>query len=138
MNLLLYDGVCGLCNGLVRFVLARDQQRVFRFAALQHDVAKQTLERLGHTVTELDTFYVIEDYGTVGARVLSKSRAALAVGRHLGWRWAWSRLLYIVPRSLADRIYDFIAKRRYKWFGRHDACPLPKPEHRALFLDTPS
>lgn len=132
-SVILYDGVCGLCNGMVRFILPRDRRGVFRFAALQSDFAQRELERLGHRASSLDTFYVIESFGEPGETLSWKSRAALAVARGLGWWWlGWLRL---VPRGLSDRIYDVVARYRYAWFGRHTTCPLPQPEHRARFLD---
>lgn len=103
-----YDGVCGLCNRLVQFVLARDAKAFFKFAQLQSPLAQKVL---GERANDLDSLYVVAPDGDV----LKKSRAALFVLRHVGWIWVAPAL--IVPRFIADAVYDFIARHRYGWFG---------------------
>ena len=136
-DLILYDGVCGLCNRLIQFVLRRDRADRFRFAALQGSMARAALRRHGRDAGVLDTVYVIRDHGTAEERILAKSRAILHVLSSLGGLWRPARLLQIVPVRLLDALYDFVARRRYGWFGRHDACRLPAPSERAKFLDDP-
>ncbi len=131
-HVILYDGVCGLCNGLVRFVLPRDRRRLFKFAQLQSPIAEAALAPFERGAQALDTFYVIENYGGPDAQLHWKSRAAFAVARGLGW-W-WVAPLRLVPRGLADVIYDIVARNRYRWFGKHDTCPIPDPQHRSRFL----
>jgi len=133
--ILLYDGVCGLCNRLVRFVLKRDRRRLFRFAPLQGETAARTLARHGKDPADLDTVYLVVAPGTPEERLLPRSQAVIYVLRSLGRGWgvlAWfGRLL---PPSFADWLYGQVARRRYRVFGRYQACPLPKPETRAKFL----
>lgn len=135
MHLLLYDGVCGLCNRLVRFVLDRDRRDVFRFAALQSPMAASLLKKYGKDPADLDTFYVVIDHGTPKERILARGRAGIFVLRTLGGLWTPAAALAAFPDLLLDFGYDTIAKRRYRWFGKLDACPMPKPGDEAKFLD---
>jgi predicted DCC family thiol-disulfide oxidoreductase YuxK len=132
---LLYDGVCGLCNGLVRFVLARDRARRFRFAPLQGEAAREMLRKWGRTPDALDTFYLVRDPGTANESVSSRGRAALLLFEEIGGAWrALARLLGVLPSSFLDFLYDAIARRRYRWFGKYDSCPLPPAKDRDRFL----
>ena len=134
--ILLYDGVCGLCQGAVQFILKRDRGDLFRFASLQSDFAAGLLQRHGLTREGLDTVYLVLHYGDPSERLLSRSQAGLAVMLLLGGVW---RLLASVggvfPRFLLDFLYSLVARHRYRIFGRYPSCPLPTPERRAKFLD---
>jgi predicted DCC family thiol-disulfide oxidoreductase YuxK len=134
-HLLLYDGVCGLCNRLTQFVLRHDRSDRFRYASLQGSRAGDLLCRYQRDARDLDTVYVVADYGGPGERLLWKSRAILFVLGQLGGPWRLGGILGILPRPILDRAYDFIARRRYRWFGRYDSCPLPAPGVREKFLD---
>ena len=135
-DLLLYDGVCALCNGVVRFLLAHDRGRRFRYAALQSDLAREALAPWGIDPTELSTVFLLQGYGTPEVRLLRRSRALLAAMRRLGGRWSFiARLLSIVPTTLLDAGYRLVARLRYRLVGRYATCPLPAPEHRDLFID---
>lgn len=126
MATVLFDGVCNLCNASINFIIDRDPKAYFRFAALQSDAAKQ----LGETVTgDPDSIILIED----GKRY-DKSTAALRIARRLSGVWPVLYMGIILPRPLRDVIYRFIARNRYKWFGKSDACRLPSPELKARFL----
>ena len=136
VDVLLYDGVCALCNGLVRFLVARDRHRRFRYAALQSDFARAALEPYGEDPTTLSTVFLLQRYGRPDQRCLRRARAALAAIGRLGGGWALcARVLGVLPTFLLDAGYRSIAKVRYWIFGRYDTCPLPPPEHRDLFLD---
>ena len=128
--IVLFDGVCNLCNASVNFIIDRDPHDRFRFAALQSERGVALLAEHGHTVSaEPDSIVLVE-----GGRIFERSTAALRIARHL--RGAW-KLLYgfmIVPRPLRDLVYRFIARHRYRWFGRTEACRVPTPELRARFL----
>jgi predicted DCC family thiol-disulfide oxidoreductase YuxK len=132
---LLYDGVCGLCNGVVRFVLRRDREARFRFASLQGPVGRSLLARFGKDATNLDTIYVLVNRHAASPVLLDRSRAALFVLACLGAPWSWLQVAGVLPDAVLDRVYDAIARRRYRWFGRHDACPLPEPEWADRFVD---
>ena len=133
--IVLYDGVCALCNWVVRFTLARDRGRVFRFAALQSDLGRGFLSRHGRNVDALPSFFVVVDPGGPAESLLERSDGAVFVLKRLSGVWpAVGRVLDVLPRRLRDAGYDAIARRRYATFGKYDACPLPAPEHRARFL----
>lgn len=126
MATVLFDGVCNLCNASVNFIIDRDPKGYFRFAALQSDAAKA----LGETVTgDPDSVILYED----GKRY-DKSTAALRIARRLSGLWPVLYMGIIVPRPIRDVVYRFIARNRYKWFGKSDACRLPSPELKARFL----
>jgi predicted DCC family thiol-disulfide oxidoreductase YuxK len=128
--ILLFDGVCNLCNGAVQFIIRRDPCGRFRFAALQSDAAKALLQSAGAGAGGLpDSMVLIED-----GRLYTRSSAALRVARHLRFPWPLVRVFWIVPRPLRNWMYDFVARHRYRWFGRRDQCMLPTPELQARFL----
>lgn len=157
---LLYDGVCGLCNRMVQFVLRRDLAAVFRFAALQSGLATSILTRHGADARDLDSVYVVVNYELADEQLLSRSEAVAFVLQHLGaaelrsaspglrpgpaqarptppgslfWRLA-GRALRVVPRSLRDWGYRLVATNRYRMFGRYDTCPIPTEGTRSRFL----
>ena|SRR5207244_4097371 len=134
-HLLLYDGVCGLCSRLLRFVLPRDRRRVFDFASLQSPTGRAVIERAGGNPDELTSFYVIEKYRTPGAKVIARSRAALFVAAALGWPWKAAGVLGVLPTSWLDGFYDLIATHRYRVFGRREQCLVPRPESQDRFVD---
>jgi predicted DCC family thiol-disulfide oxidoreductase YuxK len=123
-----FDGYCGLCNGFVDFVLARDRGRRFRFAPLQGPTARA---RFGDPGDVDPTTILLEDEGTV----FERSTAALRIITALGGIWRLAGLLRLVPRFIRDAVYDWIARNRYGWFGKRDSCRLPSSEERAVFLD---
>jgi predicted DCC family thiol-disulfide oxidoreductase YuxK len=132
---ILYDGVCGLCNHGVRLVLKRDRKRVFRFASLQSSAGQEILARHGITPDALDTFYVVRDFELAGERVLSKSSAAIYTAARLGGVWKAAAMMRLLPLRVRDWVYDTIARHRYRMFGRYDTCPLPEARYRDRFLD---
>jgi len=134
--IILYDGVCGLCNRSVQFLLKHDKEERFRFASLQSDFAAKVLGRHGLDPKDLDTVHVVENYDQPGERVLQRSDAVLRAGRELGGFWgASSSIARIVPRALRDVVYRLVATNRYRVFGKYDSCMLPDPNQRSRFLD---
>lgn len=132
---MLYDGVCGLCNRLVQFILKRDAHDRFRFASLQSDFAATLLKRHGADSRDLDTFYVVIEPGQAGERVLMRSDAILHVVKMLGGIWSFARVGSILPKSIRDAMYRLVARNRYRVFGKQESCMLPAPEQRAKFID---
>ena len=126
-----YDGVCGLCDRTVRFVLRRDHAGRFRFATLQSDYAAAALARHGRDATDLDSVCLLLDPDGPGERLLAKSDAVLAILDGLGGVWRLAAAARWLPRGWRDAAYDALARRRYRWFGRFDQCPIPSPELRA-------
>lgn len=130
-DVVFFDGVCGLCDRTVHFLLKRDRRDRFRFAPLQSEVAARLLPPLGGRPQDLDTFYVL----TRDGRLLERSRAVLYAAAALGGGWSLLGILKVVPRPLLDALYNFIARVRYRVFGKYDTCALPSPAERARFLD---
>ena len=126
--IVLFDGVCNLCNGVVQFVIARDPQARFKFASQQSQAGLELL-RLYH-LPEMTSVVLIRD-----GQALLKSDAVLEIARLLPAPWAWAVAFKVVPRALRDWLYDLVARSRYSIFGRRDACWLPTPELRTRFLD---
>ena len=136
-SILLYDGVCGLCNRFVQFVLKRDAEARFFFASLQNDLAATILQRHGRDPHDLDTLYLVTNYQQPDERLTARSDAVLAVLQQLGGFWrAAAFALQLVPRWLRDWKYSLVARIRYRLFGKYDTCPLPQEKDRHRFLDS--
>jgi predicted DCC family thiol-disulfide oxidoreductase YuxK len=133
--IVLYDGVCGLCNHLVQFLLKRDTHDRFRFASLQSEFANNLLRRHGADPHDLDTVYVVRDYGLPSQSLLARSDAVLYMLTQLGGLWKLAGVGRVLPKAFRDAIYKIVARNRYRVFGKHESCMLPEPKHRAKFLD---
>jgi len=128
---ILFDGVCNLCNFWVNFIIDRDPQARFRFAALQSDAGRAVMTTHGLAVPSGDPESILFiDSGTL----YSESTAALRIARHLHGLWKCAAILLVVPRPIRDAGYRFIARHRYRWFGRSDQCRVPTAELRRRFL----
>jgi predicted DCC family thiol-disulfide oxidoreductase YuxK len=126
---LLFDGVCNLCNTSVQWVLQRDRCGIFKFAALQSDTGQALLRRFGLPAENFDTVVLID-----GGRIFTHSDAPLEVVRRLGGLWSLFYVLRFVPRFVRDTVYNFVANNRYRWFGRQSECMLPRPEWKGRFV----
>jgi predicted DCC family thiol-disulfide oxidoreductase YuxK len=136
MNLILYDGVCGLCDRFVRFVLTRDKVESFRFRALQDPSSCALLGRFGRDPADLDTVYVVVGYDGSAPELRMRGEAVLFVLKELGWPWkAAAGVLSALPQVLLDAAYDRLAARRYKTFGRAAVCYKPPSGYRDRFPD---
>jgi predicted DCC family thiol-disulfide oxidoreductase YuxK len=136
MPILLYDGVCGLCNRFVQLILHRDRKPIFRFASLQSALAARILIRHGADPTDLDTMCVVLNYELPDERLLSRSDAVIFVLRQLGGLRSFSAsLLQLLPRFLRDAAYNAVAHNRYRLFGRSEVCTLPRDVDHNRFLD---
>jgi predicted DCC family thiol-disulfide oxidoreductase YuxK len=134
-SIVLYDGVCAMCNGAVRFTLERDRTGRFLFAALQDPFSREVLARHGRNADDLDTMGVVIDHALPSERVLVTSRALIHVLNEMGGLWKLlAALLDVVPTRSLDRAYGLLVRNRYRFFGRYDTCPLPSPEDRARFV----
>ena len=128
--IILFDGICHFCAGSVQFVIRRDPQQRFRFARLQSKVAHQLLADYHATGSDLDSVILIYQ-----GRLYRKSRAALHTALLLRRAWPLLGLFLLVPRFIADPVYDYIGRHRYQWFGIKESCRLPESEQRWRFLD---
>jgi predicted DCC family thiol-disulfide oxidoreductase YuxK len=131
----LYDGVCGMCNRLVRVILRRDPGGTFRFAPLQGKFAGDVLARRHADRESLETMYVVVAPGTSDERLLSHSDAAVYILERIRGPLRAARAWKYLPRSLRDWMYRFVAHRRYRWFGKYQTCPLPEAEWKERFLE---
>jgi predicted DCC family thiol-disulfide oxidoreductase YuxK len=129
MPVILFDGVCNLCNASVLFVIDRDPRGQFAFAPLQSEYGSSLLRTYGYRGDALTTVLLIED-----ERIYDRSTAALRIARRLSGLWPLLSVFRIVPRPVRDLAYDWLARHRYRWFGRTDACRVPTPELRSRFL----
>lgn len=130
MDIILFDGVCNLCNGSINFVIRHDRRGHFRFAPLQSDAAATLAATHQIDIHQMASFILVQN-----GKAYTKSTAALRVARQLPFPW---KLLYagiIFPRFIRDGVYNIIARNRYRWFGRKDSCMVPTPEIKERFLD---
>lgn len=133
-HLVLYDGVCGLCDRTVQFLLAVDRHSRLTFAPLQGSTGELAQRRLEVTA-DLRTLVFVRDWEGDGETVYFRSTAVLQILAVVGGIWRLASWLRVVPRPLRDATYDFVARHRYRWFGRFDRCKLPSPEQRERFLE---
>ena len=129
-RIILFDGVCNLCNGAVQFIIKKDKKDLFRYAALQSEIGEKLIAERGIDTSKVDSIILIEP----GVAYFVKSDAALKIGQSFGGLWKGLALFTWIPKVLRDVIYDLVAKNRYRWFGRKDACMIPTPELQAKFL----
>ncbi|MCO5237273.1 MAG: thiol-disulfide oxidoreductase DCC family protein [Chitinophagaceae bacterium] len=127
--IVLFDGVCNLCNDAVRFIIRHDAKDRFRFASLQSDTARQLLENHPSPVQKTDSIVLIEN-----GKVYIKSGAVLRISRRLNGLWKLLVIGYIIPRFIRNAMYDLIARSRYKWFEKREECMMPGAELRHKFL----
>ncbi|MCU4802245.1 thiol-disulfide oxidoreductase DCC family protein [Halobacteria archaeon HArc-gm2] len=128
--ILLFDGVCNLCNSIVQFVVERDAEGTFRFASLQSPVGQALLEEHDLPTDDFDTFVLIE-----GGEAYTKSEGGLRAARHFDGLYPLLRHFLVLPRPIRDAVYNLVANNRYDWFGRKDACMLPSGDVGERFLD---
>ena len=131
---LLYDGVCGFCNGAVRTILRLDRRGTLRFAALDSDFARAVVDR-HPSLQDVDTVVFVDNPGQVGERVSVRTAAGLRVADYLGGPWKLLLVAGVIPRRVRDWFYDRFAAVRYRVFGKYSSCPVPGREVRARFLD---
>ncbi len=128
-SVVLFDGVCNLCNGSVNFLLDRDKADRFRFAALQSETGERLLEMHAIDPDETDSIVLIEN-----GSAYTRSTAALKIARGLGGIWACAYVFMFVPSFLRDAVYRIVARYRYRVFGRSDTCRIPTPDEAARFI----
>lgn len=126
---ILFDGVCNLCNASVLFIIARDPHARFRFASLQSAFGQEQLLKFGLSVSELNSVMLIRN-----GVLYQKSNAALEIARHLRGLWPILYAFKIIPRFIRNAVYDWIARNRYRWYGKKDECMIPTPELKARFI----
>ena len=129
-KIILFDGVCNLCDNAIQYVIKHDKKDVFRFVPLQSDLGKEILNYLKIDTSKMDSIILYEP----GIAYFYKSDAALEIVKDLNGLLKWSIIFKIIPSGLRNPIYDYVARNRYKWYGKKDACMIPTPELKAKFL----
>ena len=128
--IILFDGVCNLCNGFVQFVIKQDTKAKFKFCSLQSETAKKILSDYHLNPDQLNSVVLIANQ-----KIYTKSDAALKIAQLLGGVWLATSVLFIIPKFLRDSFYNLIAKNRYRWFGKSDTCMLPSHDMRSRFME---
>ena len=130
-KIILFDGICNLCNSAVQYIIKRDKDDEFRFATLQGEIGQQLINERNIDTSKLDSIILIES----GIAYYSKSTAALKISQSFGGFWKMAYVLKLIPRQLRDIVYDWMARNRYGWYGKKEECMVPTPELRAKFLE---
>lgn len=129
-KIILFDGVCNLCNASVQFVIKHDKKDLFRFVALQSDLGQQIIAHIGMNTQNIDSIILYEP----GIAYHYKSDAALEIAKSLGGIFYFAGIFNIFPIALRNVLYDYVARNRYRWYGKRESCMLPTPELKAKFL----
>ena len=129
-KIILFDGVCNLCDSSIQFIIKHDKNDIFRFVALQSDLGLEIIKHIGVDVTKTDSIILYEP----GNAYYYKSEAALKIVKELGGIYSVISWFSILPKGLTNSVYDYIAKNRYRWYGKKDACMIPTRELKAKFL----
>ncbi|HEX9979172.1 MAG TPA: thiol-disulfide oxidoreductase DCC family protein [Flavobacterium sp.] len=129
-KIILFDGVCNLCNSFVQYVIKRDTKDIYRFAALQSEIGMKILDHIKVDPSKIDSIVLYEP----GVAYFYKSSAAIEIARGLGGFLGLSLIFKIFPAFLRNPVYDFVARNRYKWYGKKESCMIPTPELKAKFL----
>ena len=130
-KIILFDGVCNLCNTSVQYVIKYDKKDIFRFVSLQSDLGQKILNHIGINPKHIDSIVLYEP----GISYYYKSTAALEIAKGLRGIFTLATVFKILPAGIRDFVYDYVAKNRYKWYGKKDACMIPTVELKAKFLE---
>ena len=128
--IILFDGVCNLCNGFVNFLIPRDAENRFQFGSLQSPKVKALLKEYQYDATEISTVLLLEE-----SHLYTQSTAVLKIFRKMGGAWPLLYAFIIVPKPIRNFVYNLVARNRYRLFGRKDSCMMPTPELKARFVD---
>jgi predicted DCC family thiol-disulfide oxidoreductase YuxK len=129
-KIILFDGVCNLCNSSVQFIIKNDKKDVFRFVALQSELGQKIIIHIGVDLNKTDSILLYEP----GRAYYYKAEAVLKIAKSLGGLYALLRVFKIIPKSISNYVYDHIAKNRYKWYGKKESCMIPTSDLKAKFL----
>jgi len=128
---ILFDGVCNLCSGVVQFIIKHDSKKQFRFASLQSKFGEDVMKHFGLPIDQFNSFILLEN-----GKIYTRSTGALKVAKKLNGLYPLLYAFIIVPRFIRDTVYNLIARKRYKWFGKKETCWIPIPELQNLFIDS--
>lgn len=125
-----FDGVCNLCEGSVKFIIKRDKYKKFKFVTFQSETGKKLLNYYNYINKDFDTIVLLKS-----EKIYTKSTAALLISKELNRFWNLLYIFIVLPKFIRDPVYLFIARNRYKWFGKKESCWVPNPEHKSRFLE---
>lgn len=129
-KIILFDGVCNLCDATVQFLIKRDRKDIFRFVALQSELGQEIVKYIGLDTSKTDSIILYEP----GKAYYYKAQAALEIASEIGGFYSLLSVFKVLPNGLSNAVYDYVARNRYKWYGKKDACMIPTPEMKAKFL----
>lgn len=129
-KIILFDGVCNLCSSAVQFIIKHDKKDIFRFVALQSEKGISICKHLGISFSKMDSIILYNP----GIAYFYKSSAIIEIAKNFGGLWKLIPIFRIVPIFISDRIYDYVAKNRYNWYGKKESCMIPTPELKSKFL----
>jgi predicted DCC family thiol-disulfide oxidoreductase YuxK len=129
-KIILFDGVCNLCDSTVQFLIKHDSKDLFRFVALQSDLGQQIIKHIGIDISNTDSIILYEP----GTAYYYKAEAALKIAKELGGVYSLLSVFTVLPKGLSNIVYDYVARNRYKWYGKKDDCMIPTPAMKAKFL----
>lgn len=129
-KIILFDGVCNLCDSSIQFIIKHDKKDIFRFVALQSEIGLEIIKHIGIDTSKIDSILLYEP----GKAYYYKAQAALKIAKELGGIYTAISWFSILPNFLTNTVYDYIARNRYKWYGKKEACMIPTPELKAKFL----
>ncbi|WNM20407.1 thiol-disulfide oxidoreductase DCC family protein [Flavobacterium capsici] len=130
-KIILFDGVCNLCNSSVQFIIKKDKKDVFRFVALQSELGQKITTHIGVNSSNIDSFLLYEP----GNAYYNKAEAALKISSTLGGLYSLLSIFNYFPKQISNYIYDYVARNRYKWYGKKESCMIPTPEIKSKFLE---
>ncbi|MGV3696918.1 thiol-disulfide oxidoreductase DCC family protein [Flavobacterium sp.] len=130
-KILLFDGVCNLCDSAIQFVIKHDKKDVFRFVPLQSELGRSIIKHLGIDTSKVDSMLLYEP----GVAYYYKAQAAIRISRYMGGIYSMIGIFSVLPRGFLDWVYDYVARNRYKWYGKKESCMIPTPELKAKFLE---
>jgi len=129
-KIILFDGVCNLCDSVVQFIIKRDKADIFRFVALQSELGQEILRYISVDRTKTDSIILYEP----GKAYYYKAEAALEIAKEIGGIYSLLTIFNVFPKKISNYIYDYVARNRYRWYGKKDECMIPTPEMKAKFL----
>lgn len=129
-KIILFDGICNLCDNTVQFIIKHDKKDIFRFVPLQSDLGREIINYINLDTSKTDSIILYEP----GKAYYYKAEAALKIANELGGIYAFLTVFSILPNYISNKVYDYVARNRYKWYGKKDECMIPTPEMKSKFL----
>lgn len=129
-KIILFDGVCNLCDNTVQFIIKKDKKDIFRFVAIQSDLGQEIIKYIGVDTSKTDSIILYEP----GQAYYHKAEAAIKIANGLGGIYSLMGIFTVLPKSLSNSVYDYVARNRYKWYGKKQECMIPTPQMKAKFL----